>query len=123
MAFRKGQSGNPGGRPKEKPFRDALRIELASRGEDSKSLRAIAGMIITKAEEGDLHAAREIADRLDGRPTQEAEVLLEKRHVHDFTDAELVELILSADDNSPEALALRDHLQSMAKGAQGAEQT
>lgn len=120
MAFRKGQSGNPGGRPKEKPFRDALRIELASRGENSKSLRAIAGMIITKAEEGDLQAAREIADRLDGRPTQEAEVLVEKRHVHDYTDAELVELILSAEDSSPEASAFKEQLKTLAQsGGEG----
>jgi Family of unknown function (DUF5681) len=28
MPFQKGKSGNPGGRPKEKPFRDALRMEM-----------------------------------------------------------------------------------------------
>lgn len=114
MAFKKGQSGNPGGRPKEKPFRDALRIELASRGGDAKSLRVIASKIIEKAEDGDLQAAREIADRLDGKPTQEAEVLVEKRHVHDFSDAELVELILGAGDTSPETAAFMEHLKTIA---------
>lgn len=119
MAFKKGQSGNPGGRPKVKPFRDALRIELAARGEDSKSLRAIASKIIDAAEEGDLHAAREIADRLDGKPAQEAEVLIEKLGVHEYSDADLLAIILGADDKSPEAAALKEHLKSIAAEREG----
>jgi hypothetical protein len=119
MAFKKGQSGNPGGRPKSKPFRDALSIELAARGEDAKSLRAIASQIIKKAEEGDLQAAREIADRLDGRPTQEAELVVEKRNVHDYSDAELMDIVMRGDDASPEGAALRGHLHAIAQNANG----
>ena len=73
MAFEKGKSGNPGGRKKEKPFADALRLELASAGEDSKALRAIARKVIKRAEAGDLAAATFIADRLDGKPVQAIE--------------------------------------------------
>jgi len=67
MPFAKGQSGNPGGRPKDKPFADALRMELMAAGADHRKLRKIARALIAKAEDGDLPAIREIADRLDGK--------------------------------------------------------
>ncbi len=70
MKFKKGKSGNPGGRPKEKPFADALRMELAAAGEDHKKLRAIAQKLLDKAEAGDMPAINTIADRLDGRVPQ-----------------------------------------------------
>jgi len=69
MPFAKGQSGNPGGRPKDKPFADALRMELKAAGDDRKALRKIARALIAKAEDGNLAAIREIADRLDGKVT------------------------------------------------------
>jgi hypothetical protein len=71
MPFRKGQSGNPGGRPKHQHFKDALRAELAAKGDDHKALRRIARALINKAGEGDLAAIREVADRLDGRTAQQ----------------------------------------------------
>ena len=70
MAFTKGKSGNPGGRGTEKPFRDALRIEIAEAGSDPKRLREIARAMIDKAISGDVPAANFIADRLDGKPAQ-----------------------------------------------------
>jgi hypothetical protein len=69
MPFAKGQSGNPGGRPKDKPFAEALRMELKAAGKDHRALRKIARALIAKAEDGDLPAIREIADRLDGKVT------------------------------------------------------
>lgn len=76
MPFQPGQSGNPGGRSKERPFRDALRIELAAAeaGQEdeivpARSLRAIARGLLTRAVESDM-AAREVADRLDGKVPQ-----------------------------------------------------
>jgi len=73
MAFEPGQSGNPGGRPKSKPFKDALLIEaLAAEKGDAcyarpGSLRWNARQLLEK---GDVHAIREIADRLDGKVAQ-----------------------------------------------------
>lgn len=58
------------GRRQEKPFADALRMELAAAGEDHKKLRAIAKKLIDKAEEGDMQAIQMLADRTDGKPAQ-----------------------------------------------------
>jgi Family of unknown function (DUF5681) len=73
MPFQKGKSGNPGGRPKEKPFRDALRMEMlaAEKGSPCKatkgSLRWNARQLLEK---GDVASIRELADRLDGKVPQ-----------------------------------------------------
>lgn len=58
------------GRKQEKPFRDALRLELAAAGEDSKALRRIAQVLIDKAADGDMQAIKELADRVDGKVPQ-----------------------------------------------------
>ena len=74
MPFEKGQSGNPGGRPKERPWRDALALvanEMAEK--DKKRLRKIAEACFEAASKGDVSAMREIGDRLDGKPTQAIE--------------------------------------------------
>ena len=64
------QMANPRGQQRDKPFRDALRMELAAAGEDQRALRSIARRLIAKAEEGDLIAVKEIADRMDGKVPQ-----------------------------------------------------
>ena len=69
---------------RERPFNDALRIALKR---DPLRLHRIAERLADKAEAGDLAAIREIADRLDGKPTQVVDcpdVPAEK-----LTDAEL----------------------------------
>ena len=58
------------GRKAEKPFRDALRMELAAAGEDHKALRIIAAKLVEKAQEGDMQAIKELADRTDGKVPQ-----------------------------------------------------
>jgi len=72
MSFRKGQSGNPGGRSKDRAWRDALRLAVNRLAEDGeqKLLNVIAEKLVALALEGNLAAIREIADRLDGKPTQ-----------------------------------------------------
>ena len=68
--------GRPAGsQNKDKPFRDALRMEarLAEQGQQSPahpgSLRAIARGLLDRAAQ-DTPTAREVADRLDGRVPQ-----------------------------------------------------
>jgi hypothetical protein len=69
---------------RQKPFNDALLMTL--RG-NPQALRRIAAKLVERAEQGDLAAIREIADRLDGKPVQ----LLDRRDVPvtELTDAEL----------------------------------
>lgn len=58
------------GRKQEKPFRDALRMELAAAGEDNLALRLVAQKLIEKAQEGDMQAIKELVDRTDGKVPQ-----------------------------------------------------
>ncbi len=68
--------GRPAGsQNKDKPFRDAIRLEanLAESGEETPakkgSLRWIARQLLERAG-AETAAAREIGDRLDGKPAQ-----------------------------------------------------
>src|SRR5262245_16006979 len=61
---------HPRGQQRDKPYREALRLELAAAGEDMKKLREIAKAHIARCEAGDMQAIRELADRLDGKPAQ-----------------------------------------------------
>jgi len=67
-----GASGNPGGRPKGSvSLVAALRRELERRQDsDSPGIEAVAARLVDLAIAGDIRAVREIADRLDGKPTQ-----------------------------------------------------
>lgn len=58
----------------DKPFREALRIAVKRKeNDDSKGktkLDRIAARLVTEAIDGDVPAAKEIADRLDGKVAQ-----------------------------------------------------
>jgi hypothetical protein len=68
MPWQPGQSGNPTGRARSKPFAEALKRAIAQN--DAKKLRAIAEKLLEKAAEGEGWAIRELADRLDGKAHQ-----------------------------------------------------
>jgi len=68
MAFKKGQSGNPAGTPKDYKFLSALNRAIAQ--DDGKKLRAAAEKLMAKAAEGEPWAINMLADRLDGKPAQ-----------------------------------------------------
>lgn len=73
------------GRRQEKPFADALRLEIAAAGEDNpRALRLIARKLLDKAGEGDLAAIKELADRTDGKPSQQLDI---DATVHSHEDA------------------------------------
>lgn len=73
MTFQPGQSGNPGGRAKARPFRDALMMECKS-AENEEPCIAPKGSLRWNArqllERGETVAIRELADRLDGKVPQ-----------------------------------------------------
>lgn len=73
MPWAKGQSGNPKGRGKHKPWRDALERALKRRDEGKEigsTLERIADTVVGKALEGDKDAYKEIAERHDGKVPQ-----------------------------------------------------
>lgn len=62
------------GRRAEKPFADALRMELVAAGEDHKALRLVARQLIEKAQTGDMQAIKELVDRTDGKAVQQLDI-------------------------------------------------
>ena len=68
--FRKGQSGNPSGRPKSL-IGKALLKRLKENNQEQ--LRAVVEGILGAATKGDAKAFSAIFDRIDGRPTQPIE--------------------------------------------------
>ena len=77
--------GRPIGSPnREKAFNAALRVALQG---DPLRLRRIAEKLATLAENGDLAAIRELADRLDGKPAQIID--RDDAPIRELTDAEL----------------------------------
>lgn len=68
--FQPGQSGNPAGRPKSKPFREAIQRALDEAGNDKDALQAVATALVGKAMMGDVPAIKELADRMDGKVAQ-----------------------------------------------------
>lgn len=65
MANPTGKSG-----PRDKPFRDALRLAISEAEDNPRKLRRIAEALYDKAIEGDVAAIKEIGDRLDGKVPQ-----------------------------------------------------
>jgi hypothetical protein len=58
------------GQQRDKPFRDALRLEIAGAEDNPRSLRKIAAALLDKAVAGDVQAAIQVRDTLDGKPAQ-----------------------------------------------------
>jgi hypothetical protein len=93
-----------GGRPvgsinTQRPFADALRVAAA--GDNQRALRTIARNLLFLAQQPEmaaLPAIREIADRLDGKPKQEAEVTLRQALASELTDDDLAEIAAGAKD-------------------------
>ncbi len=84
-----------GAQNKDKPFREALRMEVAAAGDDHKELRRLARSLLELAGNGDIQAIREVADRLDGRPAAESTVTVNDGR-DKMSDAELRALIAAA---------------------------
>ena len=100
--------GRPLGSPNvrnDKPFGNALRMELAAAGDSHRELRLIARNLITLAragEQGAMQAIREIADRLDGKPKQEAEVTLRQALARELSDDDLAAIAIGGEDEEIE---------------------
>ena len=86
MPWKPGESGNPGGSPREKRFLTAL--ERAVIQDDSVKLRAAAEKLLDRAAEGEPWAIAMLADRLDGKPTQQFDMTV-RRAAIELPDDEL----------------------------------
>jgi hypothetical protein len=75
MSFQKGISGNPGGKKKGRPWRDAIERALKRRlaENDFEGIDRLADALIDRGLAGDIMAIREVGDRLEGKPAQAVE--------------------------------------------------
>jgi hypothetical protein len=103
--------------PADKPFRDALRMELAAAGENMMALREIAKVHIAKCKEGDMQAIKELRDTLDGRPAQAIE------HVEQSGDAsrvtKIVHEFVHVNNKTPEELAALNEAEKLRANGSG----
>jgi hypothetical protein len=80
--FKKGETGNKNGRPKLTKLTEALReqlTELNPDATDETNAEAIARVLIREAIGGNVQAAREIADRTEGKPKQAIDLEMQVR--------------------------------------------
>jgi hypothetical protein len=116
MAFKKGISGNPGGRSVDKIFSDALRLVVNREEgpEKKKNVIRLAEKLVSCALEGDGWAFQQIADRLDGKPSQVVETTDDRDNIEQFSDAELTAILrkrvkvvsVESDEEPPEGETL-----------------
>src|SRR5262249_35043390 len=101
MAFKKGISGNPGGKSGEKIFTEALRIEFKRVDPKDKQkrqkLKVLAEKLVECAlEDRQAWAFQQIAGRLEGKAVQPIEHREDDRtEISEFTEAELAALLRS----------------------------
>src|SRR5262252_2445794 len=94
MAFRKGISGNPGGKSRDKIFTDALRLELNRIDPNDKDKRKKINRLAEKLVECAIEdkqgwAFGLIADRLEGKAAQQIDYnVIDNREISEYSDAE-----------------------------------
>jgi len=71
--FKKGQSGNPKGRPKMPDLSEAISKILNDEKDGKTALDAILAALRAKAAKGDVRAAQELLDRAYGKAKQHIE--------------------------------------------------
>jgi len=77
MAFSKGKSGNPGGRPKKENSLTGILEELSNappKGQRKTRKVLLAETLYELALSGDIPAIKYIYDRIDGKPTEYREL-------------------------------------------------
>jgi len=97
-------AGNANSGRREKHFLTALLMELKSAGSDMPKLRNIARALIAKAEEGDMAAIKEFADRIDGKVPQGLEHTGQiDTRTSELTDDDLERIATASSDRAFEA--------------------
>ena len=114
--WKPGQSGNPGGRPKKKPLTEAYNLilkrrvpkdvlaKLALRGHPTYA-QVIAMALAREAIKGKVHAAAEMADRVEGRVSAPGDSAENPLHlaVEDVRNELIAALDRRADQRTPQS--------------------
>jgi hypothetical protein len=82
--FAKGQSGNPGGRPKQadSPRAELRRIlQLIDESSGKRNSTRVAEMLLAAALKGNIEAIKYVFDRVDGKPVEAQPALADERPV------------------------------------------
>lgn len=90
--WKSGTSGNPGGTIREKKFLAALERAVAQ--DSGVKLRQAADKLLDCAALGEPWAIQQLADRLDGKPTQQVDMNV-TREVRYLTEQEILERLAS----------------------------
>ena len=91
-----GQSGNPGGGPRSRNLLKALRNAVEADYDGVSGAEMIASKLLELVQDGNVHAIREINDRLEGKPLQ-ANI-----------NVSIDERVLAMDDEAWEEFKLRE---------------
>ena len=83
--FKKGQSGNPKGRPKLPDIKAAMAKVLAEEKDGMDALEAVLKALRTRAIKGDVRAAQELLDRGYGRSKQSIDHTTDGEKITGFT--------------------------------------
>lgn len=75
--FKKGQSGNPNGRPKLRDIKEVLTDLLSQEKNKQQLVDAVMTVVVNKALKGDLKAADMLLSYTYGKPTQKTEIIAE----------------------------------------------
>lgn len=73
-AWKKGQSGNPNGRPKLPSIRDAIARILADEADGRTALDEVLAALFARAKQGNIRAAEVLLDRAYGKTTQHTDL-------------------------------------------------
>ena len=87
--FKKGQSGNPNGRPKKLPELDKLLADVLGEEKDGvEAVKVILMALRAKAAKGDVRAAEVLFDRAYGKAKQTMDVSVSKKNLPDWINEE-----------------------------------
>lgn len=103
--FKKGQSGNPNGRPRKLPELDKLLADVLGEEKDGVSAaEAILKALRLKASKGDVRAAEIILDRAYGKARQ----TIEQHNTHNVNILNIDPLDDSTDNGTPKNSGVKE---------------